>query len=295
LWSRDYFKKWLRPEDSPWTNEVEQSLEIAKTAHAIYLVDLPWYEAVVRRNVLQPNGIELLERHRKEIAESFLANDWYSNFLLKIREHLARDPIESFPTWKILEWTMFTVANAAERAAIGYTGEQPDSLLERNRLHHKFLWKKFGEIAATAPAGIFEFGGGYGQLRSVVHEESANTAYAIYDFPELHAIQRQHLGDIPTTFYTAAELPTAQEKYNVFVSFWAYTECPKEVRDGLIPFLKSSKFDVLFFGLAETFQINNVTYLRGLAASLGYSVEFVPIDEMKSHDGQQYFCIMRRS
>jgi len=293
LWNRDYFRKWLRPEDGPWTNEVEQSLEIAKTAHAIYLVDVPWYEAVVRSNVLQPNGIELLERHRKEIAESFLANDWYSNFLLKIREHLARDPIESFPSWKILEWTMFTVANEAERLAIGYTGE-PESLLEKNRLHHKFLWKKFGEIAATEPAGIFEFGGGYGQLRSVVYEANPNTAYAIYDFPELHAIQRQHLGGIPTTFYTAANMPTAQEKHNVFLSFWAYTECPKEVRDRLVPFLKSSNFDVLFFGLAQTFQLDNVTYLRGLASTLGYSVKFVPIDEMKSHDGQQFFCIMRR-
>jgi glycosyltransferase involved in cell wall biosynthesis len=294
LWNRDYFLKWLSPTDTPWTSELEMTPKIAKTAHAIYLVDHIWYEAVVRKGILQPNGIELLQRHKKEIAESFLANDWYSNFLLKIREHLARDPIESFPSWKILEWTMFTVANAAERAAIGYAGE-PESLLEKNRLHHKFLWKKFGEIAKMGPAGIFEFGGGYGQLRSVVYEANPDTGYAIYDFPELHAIQRQHLGGIPTTFYTAADLPAVKEKYNAFVSFWAYTECPKEVRDGLVPFLKSSKFDVLFFGLAQTFQLDNVAYLRGLASTLGYSVEFLPIDEMKSHDGQQYFCIMRRA
>ena len=296
LWNRAYFRKWLRPEDGPWDNEMERSPEIAKTSHAIYLVDLPWYEAVVRRNVLQPNGQELLSRHREEIAKSFVKNDWYSNFLLKIREHLSRDPIESFPSWKILEYTMFTAANEAERAAIGFTGEPPTNLLEKNRLHHEFLWKKFGEIANVAPAAIFEFGGGYGQLRKIVHEVSPDTAYAIYDFPELHAIQRHYLKeDIPTTFYTASDrlsCPTTRQK--AFVSFWAYTECPKEVRDGLIPFLKEAKFDVLFFGLAQTFQLDNTAYLRGLASTLKYSVEFVPIDEMKSHDGQQYFGILRK-
>jgi glycosyltransferase involved in cell wall biosynthesis len=293
LWNREYLSKWIRAADSPWTNEVERTKEIAKTSHAIYLVDQNWYEPVVRRNKLQPNGVEIISRHREEIAKSFVENSWYSNFLLKIRQHLSTDPIESFASWKILEYTMFTVANAAERAAIGHLGELPESLLERNKLHHRFLWKRFREIWTPEVNAIFEFGGGYGQLRTVVHEESPATSYAIYDFPELHAIQRHHLGEITTTFYTGSdELPKGIG--GAFVAFWSYTECPKEVRDGLVPFLKDAAFDVLFFGLAQTFQLDNMKYLRELGAKIGYSVEFVPIDEMKSHDGQQYFCILRR-
>jgi hypothetical protein len=34
--------------------------------------------------------------------------------------------------------------------------------------------------------------------------------------------------------------------------------------------------------------------LKGLADTLGYSVEFVPINEMKSHDGTQFFGILRK-
>lgn len=294
LWKREYFRKWIRPEEEPWGNEMEQSPKIAKTQHAIYLLDLPWYEATVRRGILQPNGVGLLRRHSEEIAKSFVKNDWYANFLLKIREHLGRDPIESFPKWPILEFTMFTAANAAERAVIRYEGEPPRDVLERNKLHHKFLWTKFTEIVdQVALKGIFEFGGGYGQLRKVVYEGRGEIPYAIYDFPELHAIQRHFLTAIPTEYYRASDvLPTG--RHNVFVSFWAYTECPKEVRDGLIPFLKIAAFDVLFFGLAQTFQLDNMAYLKELADTLGYSVEFVPIHEMKSHDGQQFFGILRR-
>jgi hypothetical protein len=293
LWKRDYFRKWIRAKDEPWQNEMEQSVEIAKAPHAIYLLDLPWYEATVRRGVLQPNGEELLRTHSEEIAKSFVKNDWYTNFLLKIREHLATDPIETFSTWKILELTMFTVANSAQRAAIGYEGELPKCILERNKLHHKFMWAKFGQIVGQTPLnGIFEFGGGYGQLRKVVYETRAEIPYAICDFPELHAIQRKHLKTIPTEFYTNSDsLPT--DKYNVFVSFWAYTECPKEVRDSFIPFFKAAAFDILFFGLAQTFQLDNIAYLKGLADTLGYSVEFVPINEMKSHDGTQFFGVLR--
>jgi hypothetical protein len=236
-----------------------------------------------------------LDAHSEEISKSFVKNDWYAKFLLKIREHLATDPIGTFSTWKILEFTMFTAANAAERAAIGYTEEPPQDILERNKLHHKFLWTKFGQIVGQTPLnGIFEFGGGYGQLRKVVYETRPEIPYAIYDFPELHAIQRHFLATIPTEFYAATDALRAGE-HNVFVSFWAYTECPKEVRDGLIPFFKAASFDVLFFGLAQTFQLDNIAYLKGLADTLGYSVEFVPIDEMKSHDGTQFFGILRKN
>jgi glycosyltransferase involved in cell wall biosynthesis len=294
LWKRDYFMRWIPSEDEPWQNEMQQSVEIAKTKHAIYLIDAPWYEATVRRGTLQPNGKQLLDLHSEQIAQSFVKNDWYAKFLLKIREHLATDSIESFPTWPILHFTMFTPANAAERSAIGYEGEPPKDVLERNREHHEFLWDKFSEFVDEENInGIFEFGGGYGQLRKVVHEMHAEIPYAIYDFPELHAIQRHFLDPIPTEFYTSTDvLPTG--KHNVFISFWAYTECPKEVRDGLIPFFKDAAFDVLFLGLAQRFQLDNIAYLKGLADTLGYSVEFVPINEMKSHDGTQFFGILRK-
>uniref|UniRef100_A0A6C0K9N4 Glycosyltransferase 2-like domain-containing protein n=1 Tax=viral metagenome TaxID=1070528 RepID=A0A6C0K9N4_9ZZZZ len=294
LWKRDYFRKWIRAEDEPWGNEMEQSVEIAKTKHTIYLIDASWYEATVRRGTLQPNGKQLLDAHSEEIAKSFVNNDWYAKFLLKIRESLATQPIESFPNWQILHFTMFTPANSAECAAIGYKGGAPQDVLERNKLHHKFLWTKFTEIVGqTAINGIFEFGGGYGQLRKVVYEMRAEIPYAIYDFPELHAIQRHFLATIPTEFYTSTDdLPTG--KYNIFVSFWGYTESPKELRDGLIPFFKAAAFDVLFFGLAQTFQLDNIAYLKRLADILGYSVEFVPINEMKSHDGIQFFGILRK-
>lgn len=75
LWKREYFLKWIRPDDEPWGNEMEQSVKITTTAHAIYLVDLAWYEATVRRGVLQPNGAALLRTHAEEIAKSFVKND----------------------------------------------------------------------------------------------------------------------------------------------------------------------------------------------------------------------------
>jgi hypothetical protein len=74
LWKRDYFLRWIRAEDEPWENEMEQSVKIANTKHAIYLIDAPWYEATVRRGNLQPNGQQLLDAHSEEIAKSFVNN-----------------------------------------------------------------------------------------------------------------------------------------------------------------------------------------------------------------------------
>ena len=60
LWNKLFFMKYIKESDNPWVNEIEQSKVIANNEHSIYLLEEKWYNPVVRKGVLQPNGISML-------------------------------------------------------------------------------------------------------------------------------------------------------------------------------------------------------------------------------------------
>lgn len=60
LWNKLFFMKYINESDNPWVNEIEQSKVLANNEHSIYLLEEKWYNPVVRKGVLQPNGISML-------------------------------------------------------------------------------------------------------------------------------------------------------------------------------------------------------------------------------------------
>jgi hypothetical protein len=61
LWDKSYFMKFINPNDNPWKNEIEQSQVISKSLHSIYLIKNTWYNATVRKGVLEAIGIQMIE------------------------------------------------------------------------------------------------------------------------------------------------------------------------------------------------------------------------------------------
>jgi len=61
LWDKEYFMKYINIDDNPWKNEIEQSKQIAKSPHSIYLMENSWYNATVRKGVLEPIGVSMLQ------------------------------------------------------------------------------------------------------------------------------------------------------------------------------------------------------------------------------------------
>ena len=60
LWNKLFFMKYINESDNPWINEIEQSKVIANNEHSIYLLEEKWYNPVVTKGELQPNGISML-------------------------------------------------------------------------------------------------------------------------------------------------------------------------------------------------------------------------------------------
>ena len=60
LWNKEYFMKYIKPDESPWKNEYEQSQQISRTEHSIYIIKETWYNSTVRGGVLQENGKQML-------------------------------------------------------------------------------------------------------------------------------------------------------------------------------------------------------------------------------------------
>jgi len=66
LWSKEYFLKYVDPNDNPWQNELVRTPIIAKTAHNIYLIKYEWYNPVVSKGVLTKKGIDMINHFTEE-------------------------------------------------------------------------------------------------------------------------------------------------------------------------------------------------------------------------------------
>jgi hypothetical protein len=78
LWDKNFFLKFLNPEDSPWDNEIEQTKNISQYDHAIYLEDNYWFESSVGKGQLRTCAKELLNLHDNELCDFMktLNIDW---------------------------------------------------------------------------------------------------------------------------------------------------------------------------------------------------------------------------
>lgn len=62
LWRKDFFGSAIEQNEDPWTNEMKGSFRINQKPHKIYLIDHTWYHPVVRKNVLQKIGKDMLQK-----------------------------------------------------------------------------------------------------------------------------------------------------------------------------------------------------------------------------------------
>jgi len=134
---------------------------------------------------------------------------------------------------------------------------------------------------------ISEIGGGYGNMRRVMHGIGFKGRYVIADFPELHKIQQHYFREIDlsesTSFVDISSdklLPT--ETPSLLLATFSVNEMPMTDRETLERIY--DKFDCLFFAYNLEFDgVNNVGYfstLQSKLSDLGYKV-VVYKDEFK--------------
>lgn len=91
-------------------------------------------------------------------------------------------------------------------------------------------------------SSIIEFGAGIGEMTDVIYKLGYKGSYNIYDFPELHAIQRYHheqLGYKEISYITEDGLKSAMEmdwpaKIDLGIATFSITEMPMDLRKRLL-------------------------------------------------------------
>ena len=66
LWNRLFFLKYIKPSDTPWANEKEQTKKMSNDIVNIYHINDDWYDPCVTRGHLRDYGKELLIKHYDE-------------------------------------------------------------------------------------------------------------------------------------------------------------------------------------------------------------------------------------
>ena len=125
---------------------------------------------------------------------------------------------------------------------------------------------------------IYEFGGGYGALCKIFHNHGFKGNYYIYDLPLMSIIQKfwitnsnfnEQSNITLTNDVEDLEIITdkIRNKKNLFISNWALSETPLELRNKFNNFFKN--FDYLSLAYQDKFQkVDNLAYIDLLKKNL---------------------------
>ena len=123
---------------------------------------------------------------------------------------------------------------------------------------------------------ILEFGGGYGEMRRILHGLRFSGTYVIFDLPEQNALQRYYLSTAggPATLTLSdfnsvrATVQTARrERRKLFVATWSLSETSLELRSAWRDLL--TNFDAYLIAYQADFgDVDNQAFFSELQTSL---------------------------
>lgn len=194
---------------------------------------------------------------------------------------LTKDP-RAFLTWDVIAETMSPPPYARfVRPELQYLKSfhwrawsrviRGSWLARANSIHQVFHLCRFEAETSMAIREfdfILEFGGGYGEMRRIVHHLGFAGRYVIFDLPEQNALQRYYLSTIghPPTG-TASELKAVRaaieseppDSTKLFIATWSFDETPAELREEWTDVL--SHFDAFLIAYQANFAgIDNAAF-----------------------------------
>lgn len=65
LWNRSFLRKFIQNNQTPWENEVTGSKQMnCTTIHKIFFTPHKWYNEVVNKGKIKPNGLEMIKNEK---------------------------------------------------------------------------------------------------------------------------------------------------------------------------------------------------------------------------------------
>lgn len=124
---------------------------------------------------------------------------------------------------------------------------------------------------------VSEIGGGYGNFRRIIAQQGHETEHTIFDFKQMHEIQKRFLTDGDTMYsaLTPAKLKSAGGTNTLLVATFSVSEMPMAQRLKLEPAYRA--YDRLFFAYNREFDgVDNFKYFAELGERLtGYKVTLI--------------------
>lgn len=137
---------------------------------------------------------------------------------------------------------------------------------------------------------ILEIGGGYGNMCSLVHDLGFKGQYSIFDFPEVHRIQKYYLerNDINANFITEVE---DLNKVDLVIATWSLSEIPLEQRNEIMKRIKQSyNWLVLYQENAFNGGIDNSKYFQ---ETFHDRITHTELAKEGEYDGKNFYMIVQ--
>jgi hypothetical protein len=125
-----------------------------------------------------------------------------------------------------------------------------------NLIHHAYSLLQLQKVVPlekiVKSKQIFEFGGGYGSFRRLVHQIGFKGDYVIYDLPMFCLIQKFFLanatnGQCKTTFISKTDDLHTIDKPDIFVALWSFSETPLALRTSFENIISKTHFILIAF------------------------------------------------
>ena len=233
--------------------------------------------------------------------------EWYKN-VNRLRELVLNNDPREFLRWHAISATMFTKYGSYVTPELKHLKSRPDwesrwcKIIKEssvghpipywqypsssgNLIHHAYHLAKFEEETAISTNSInfvFEFGGGYGSMCRLLHNDGFRGEYVIFDLPAFSALQEFFLKSIGRTVHSVDSLKTAGNgivcisdleqlreilssdftvRNSVFIGTWSISEAPIHLRNLILPLTLS--FSGFLISYQDQFEeVNNIDFFR---------------------------------
>lgn len=242
------------------------------------------------------------------LENKFILSKWWNYKLNIFYNHVKKNGFKNFLRHPVILDTMFVRDNNYTVIELNYLKKKINlNFLHENNIGNPILSKYFNKTSAnlihhathvelfldefnvmTELDQVFEFGGGYGSLARYVLLKKYNLEYNIYDFQLFNILQNFYLSNLFVNkkinyFYNIDQLRNFKFKKNsLFISTWALSETPLELRAMFKNFILEFKYILIAFQKSVD-DYNNLVFFNKFFAKSNYRIKLIEIHYYKNN------------
>ena len=154
---------------------------------------------------------------------------------------------------------------------------------------HLLKYDEFNDISEIKEMKtIVEIGGGYGDMASLIHKFGFEGDYYMFDFPEIHELQKYYLGRQGFSHIKyISDVEEVPESANLTIGTWSLSEMKDELRDGIIDKINSEHWLITYQN--NIFGNSNHKYFVEKFDEIDYAVDNIPY--MPFDGGNNYLIV----